>query len=91
MSFSFNFAVDSSSTTMPLASTTVSTPSNSSIRLRKCERFIYHPNATSVAFSTVRVGDQTFQIVNTTHADFMTRTGAISSILTTSDVQTGGL
>ncbi|CAH0486111.1 unnamed protein product [Peronospora farinosa] len=92
MTFSFNFALEDDSTTTTTTtssiSTTLSTPSIPSKRLRNGERFIYHPNATSMAFSPVHVGTQTFQIVNTTDANFVTRTGVISSILITSDVQT---
>ncbi|RQM12083.1 hypothetical protein DD237_004926 [Peronospora effusa] len=88
MTFSFNFALEDDSTTTSSISTTLSTPSIPSKRLRNGERFIYHPNATSMAFSPVHVGTQTFQIVNTTDAKFVTRTGVISSILITSDVQT---
>ncbi|KAF4028551.1 Lysine methyltransferase [Phytophthora infestans] len=85
MSFSFNFAFDSVSAaptaTAPPSTLDVSTP------MRNGEKFVWSPS--SSAFSTVQVGDMTFEIVNTTDADFQTRTGAISSILTTSDVETG--
>ncbi|CAI5728500.1 unnamed protein product [Peronospora destructor] len=88
MTFSFNFALEDDFTTTSSVSATVSIPSIPSTRLRKGERFIYHPSATSVVFSPVQVGNQTYQIVNTTDANFVTRTGVISSILITSDVET---
>ncbi|OWZ16922.1 hypothetical protein PHMEG_0009211 [Phytophthora megakarya] len=57
--------------------------------MRKGERFVWSPSSDTAAFSAVQVGDLPFEIVNTTDACFLRRTGAISSILTTSDVQTG--
>ncbi|KAL7684179.1 putative calcium binding protein [Plasmopara halstedii] len=88
MSFSFNFALDgghaASAPTAPLAvSSDTDTP------IRKGERFVWSPTSSLPSFSTVEVGDLTFQIVNTLHPDFLMHTGAISCILTKSDVQKG--
>ena len=89
MTFSFNFALENEDTTTTSSvSATLSASSVPSTCLRNGERFVYHPSATSVAFSPVHVGNQTFEIVNTTDANFVTRTGVIRSILITSDVET---
>ncbi|ETM50979.1 hypothetical protein L914_05081 [Phytophthora nicotianae] len=82
MSFAFNFALDGT----PAAPAAPST-SDVCVPMRNGERFVWSPSPS--AFSTVQVGDMTFEIVNTSDADFQARTGAISSILTTSDVETG--
>jgi SAM-dependent methyltransferase len=86
MSFSFNFALGDGTPAAPAAATT---PPAASVAMRNGERFIYSPGTESAAFSAVQVGDATYEIVNTTDAGFLARTGAISAILTTSDVQTG--
>lgn len=91
MSFSFNFALDdgsaSSASSVPAAAS--SSSSATSTPARNGERFVWRQSSTPAAFSAVQVGDLTFEIVNTTDAGFLARTGAISPVLTTSDVQTG--
>uniref|UniRef100_A0AAV1UB55 protein-histidine N-methyltransferase n=1 Tax=Peronospora matthiolae TaxID=2874970 RepID=A0AAV1UB55_9STRA len=87
MSFSFNFALDAS--TCATSSSPSVTPSTVSVRQRDGERFTSKLCAPPPVFSAVQVGDVTFEMVQTTSADFVARTGAIGSFLTTTDVQTG--
>ncbi|KAL4093996.1 hypothetical protein PRIC1_011425 [Phytophthora ramorum] len=90
MSFSFNFALDGAAPASSAPSTPLTASSSAATPLRNGERFFFSPKThSSAAFSAVQVGDMTFEIVNTTDAGFLARTGAISSILTTSDVQKG--
>ncbi|KAL3672565.1 hypothetical protein V7S43_001860 [Phytophthora oleae] len=86
MSFSFNFELDGAVASAPAAPSPVS---NASTPMRKGERFACSPSSPLTAFSAVQIGDMAFEIVNTTDTGFLARTGAISTILTTSDVQTG--
>ncbi|RLN87556.1 hypothetical protein BBJ28_00006580 [Nothophytophthora sp. Chile5] len=94
-SFSFNFALqeggaDVSASPAPKAATTAEPRGNTAATpMRAGERFVWSPPAHSAAFSGVQVADMAFEIVNTTEAGFLAQTGAISSILTTSDLQTG--
>ncbi|KAE8913846.1 hypothetical protein PF003_g2603 [Phytophthora fragariae] len=92
MSFSFNFALDGGVEASPAAAApSPSHPSASAPPGRNGERFTPSacPSSSPAAFSAVQVGDLSFHIVNTTDAGFLARTGAISSILSSSDVQTG--
>ncbi|RLN92216.1 hypothetical protein BBJ28_00003242 [Nothophytophthora sp. Chile5] len=94
-SFSFNFALqeggaDVSASPAPKAATTAELRGNAAATpMRAGERFLWSPPAHPAAFSGVQVADMAFEIVNTTDAGFLAQTGAISSILTTSDLQTG--
>ncbi|RLN46176.1 hypothetical protein BBJ29_007648 [Phytophthora kernoviae] len=87
--FSFNFDLEGDGGATPASTATKMNDSGDNTPMRPGERFVYTPSPTSAAFSGVQVGDMAFEIVNTTDSGFLARTGAISSILTTSDVQTG--
>lgn len=71
----------------------VDTPASASPQpMRAGERFLWAAPSSPDrpdAFSAVEIPPLRFEIVNTADAGFLTKTGAISSILTTSDVQTG--
>ncbi|TDH72400.1 hypothetical protein CCR75_006911 [Bremia lactucae] len=85
MSFSFSFEFDGK-----LPQEAVSTAVSDAIKpLRQGERFECSPFSSNASFTTVEIDKMTFEIVNTTDSDFLKRTGAISSILTTSDVRKG--
>jgi hypothetical protein len=99
-SFSFNFTVDDSATDAGATQATASlekkthalaapTPTH---HTRHGERFHWQPSTTA-EFSLVQIpiADPLveFALVNTTDQAFLSRTGAIHSILTTSDLQAG--
>ncbi|KAF1317638.1 hypothetical protein FI667_g14681, partial [Globisporangium splendens] len=102
-SFSFNFTVDDSATDEGATQATASlekktyapaapTPTH---HTRHGERFHWQPSAaiTAAEFSLVQIPiadpPVEFALVNTTDQAFLSRTGAIRSILTTSDLQAG--
>ncbi|GMF21927.1 unnamed protein product [Phytophthora lilii] len=85
MSFSFNFALGGAA---PTPAAAVTSPAAAHPK-REGERFVCAAPEAVTAFSPAPVGDLSFEIVATTAADFLARTGAIRSVLSTSDVQTG--
>ncbi|KAG6614274.1 Histidine protein methyltransferase 1 [Phytophthora cinnamomi] len=89
MSFSFNFALDGAA---PAPAAPSAAAPAASAPGRSGERFSPSAACSSLpaaAFSSVQAGALRFDIVNTTGADFLARTGAIRAVLSTSDVQTG--
>jgi hypothetical protein len=90
--FSFNFSLDNGGDAPTEASRApykVSAPAVGPMRAG--ERFEWSPasEAALFAFSAVEIPPLRFETVNTADAGFLARTGAISAVLTTSDVQTG--
>lgn len=99
--FSFNFSLgdgaDATAET-PGAPAPMSAPTGASATaataaaMRAGERFEWSPaagEAAGVAFLPVEIPPLRFETVNTADAGFLARTGAISAVLSTSDVQTG--
>jgi hypothetical protein len=95
MSFAFNFSVGDDGASAAASSSSAPPSSASSVHhTRQGERFHWHAPADAqpstlfvpVALSAAGLA---FEIVNAGDKQFIARTGAISSILTTSDLQTG--